>query len=217
MLHLLRRARTRALSLTIAVVAALAVAAPTTNPTPADADDQVVVAALAAPIRPVEIDIDVHAAEVVEAIADHRDHLAAYRLDEARKNRLIEEAQRRRAEAIARREAEERAREEARRRAEERAEAERRAQAASAPVVTAGSVWDRLAACESSGNWASTVGTYEGGLQFHPSTWDAYKPSGYPEAAYQASREQQIAVAERVLASQGWGAWPACARKLGLR
>lgn len=86
-----------------------------------------------------------------------------------------------------------------------------------APVAATGSVWDRLAMCESSGNWASSVGTYEGGLQFHPSTWDAYKPAGYPEAAYQASREQQIHVAEKVLARQGWGAWPACSRKLGLR
>lgn len=80
-----------------------------------------------------------------------------------------------------------------------------------------GTVWDRLARCESSGNWASSVGLYEGGLQFHPSTWDRSKPAGYPDAAYQASREQQIAVAERVLARQGWGAWPACASELGLR
>ena len=88
---------------------------------------------------------------------------------------------------------------------------------ASAPAVSSGSVWDRLARCESGGNWASTVGTFEGGLQFHPSTWDAYKPGGYPNHAYQASREQQIAVAKRVLADQGWAAWPACSRKLGLR
>lgn len=94
-------------------------------------------------------------------------------------------------------------------------EAPRAAPAPSGAV--SGSVWDRLAVCESSGNWASTVGLYEGGLQFHPQTWDAYKPAGYPEAAYQASREQQILVAERVLAQQGWGAWPACSRKLGLR
>lgn len=83
--------------------------------------------------------------------------------------------------------------------------------------VVDGSVWDRLAACESGGDWASTVGQYEGGLQFHPGTWDAYKPNGYPEAAYEASRAQQILVAERVLADQGWGAWPACSAKLGLR
>lgn len=83
--------------------------------------------------------------------------------------------------------------------------------------AVAGSVWDSLAACESGGDWGSTVGQYEGGLQFHPGTWDAYKPAGYPGAAYEASRDQQIAVAERVLADQGWGAWPACSAKLGLR
>lgn len=87
-----------------------------------------------------------------------------------------------------------------------------------APVRAAGgSVWDRLARCESGGNWAASAGLYEGGLQFHPSTWDANKPAGYPDAAYRASRAQQIHVAERVLAGQGWGAWPACASELGLR
>lgn len=95
--------------------------------------------------------------------------------------------------------------------------AERVRAAATAKVTQVNSVWDRLAQCESSGNWQSTVGFYEGGLQFHPQTWDAYKPAGYPAAAYQATREQQILVAERVLAAQGWGAWPACSSKLGLR
>lgn len=91
------------------------------------------------------------------------------------------------------------------------------------PATPAGSVWDRLAACESNGEWdygphsGWGSGIYEGGVQFHPTTWDAYKPAGYPDAAYQASREQQIAVAERVLAAQGWGAWPDCSRRLGLR
>lgn len=94
---------------------------------------------------------------------------------------------------------------------------EREAAAASAPSAPSGSVWDRLAQCESGGNWAHSGGMYEGGLQFHPGTWDAHKPSGYPDAAYQASRAQQIAVAERVLASQGWSAWPSCSRQLGLR
>ncbi len=78
-------------------------------------------------------------------------------------------------------------------------------------------VWDRLAQCEAGGNWASTVGYYEGGLQFAPGTWDAYKPAGYPNHAYDASRDQQILVAERVLADQGWGAWPVCSRKIGVR
>lgn len=86
-----------------------------------------------------------------------------------------------------------------------------------APAVGSRTVWDRLARCESSGNWSRSEGLYEGGLQFHPETWDAYKPRRYPDAAYQASRRQQILVAKRVAARQGWSAWPACARQLGLR
>ncbi len=75
--------------------------------------------------------------------------------------------------------------------------------------------WDRLAECESGGNWAINTGNgYYGGLQFSPSTWRAFGGSGMP---HQASRSEQIAVAERTQASQGWGAWPACSRKLGLR
>lgn len=91
------------------------------------------------------------------------------------------------------------------------------------------SVWDQLADCESgdwtgeggfvtaSANWSSTAGLFEGGLQFHPDTWDGYRDASMPGAAYDASREQQIAVAERVLDAQGWKAWPVCSRKLGLR
>lgn len=81
---------------------------------------------------------------------------------------------------------------------------------ASAPAST----WDSLAQCESGGNWGINTGNgYAGGLQFSPSTWAAYGGTG---SAANASREQQIAVAERVQAGQGWGAWPACAAKLGL-
>jgi uncharacterized protein YukE len=77
------------------------------------------------------------------------------------------------------------------------------------------SVWDRLAECESGGDWGIATGNgYYGGLQFDANTWAAYGGSGY---AHQASREQQIAVAERVLAAQGWAAWPACSAQLGLR
>jgi LysM repeat protein len=86
-----------------------------------------------------------------------------------------------------------------------------------APAASAqpGSTWDRLAQCESSGKWNINTGNgYSGGLQFSPRTWTAFGGEG---RAHQASREQQIAVAERVLAQQGWGAWPACSRKLGLR
>jgi resuscitation-promoting factor RpfA len=76
------------------------------------------------------------------------------------------------------------------------------------------STWDALAQCESGGNWNISTGNgFSGGLQFLPSTWAAYGGTGDPSTA---SREQQIAVAERVLAGQGWGAWPACSAKLGL-
>ena len=87
-------------------------------------------------------------------------------------------------------------------------------QAASSSTGT--SIWDALARCESGGNW-SYRGTYHGGLQFHPSTWSAHKPSGYPTYAYEATREQQIEVGKRVQRSQGWGAWPHCSRVVGLR
>ncbi|WP_280234839.1 resuscitation-promoting factor Rpf1 domain-containing protein [Nocardia cyriacigeorgica] len=77
--------------------------------------------------------------------------------------------------------------------------------------------WDRLAQCEAGGNWAINTGNgYQGGLQFSPSTWNAHGGGEYAATANQASREQQIAVAEKVLASQGWGAWPSCSASLGL-
>lgn len=82
---------------------------------------------------------------------------------------------------------------------------------------TSGDVWDRLARCEAGGNWAHRGGRFHGGLQFHPQTWAAHKPSGFPQYAYQATREQQIQVGERVRRSQGWAAWPHCSRQLGLR
>lgn len=88
---------------------------------------------------------------------------------------------------------------------------------AAAPVAT-GSVWDELAQCESGGNWAINTGNgYQGGLQFSPSTWAAYGGTQYAPTADLATREQQIAVAEKTQASQGWGAWPACTAKMGLR
>jgi hypothetical protein len=77
------------------------------------------------------------------------------------------------------------------------------------------SAWDKLARCESGGNWKTNTGNgYYGGLQLSPTTWRAFGGSGMP---HHASRQQQIAVAERVLASQGWKAWPSCSRKMGLR
>ena len=77
------------------------------------------------------------------------------------------------------------------------------------------STWDKLAKCESGGNWKINTGNgYYGGLQFSPRTWRAFGGTGMP---HQASKGEQIAVAERVLAAQGWNAWPSCSRKMGLR
>lgn len=76
--------------------------------------------------------------------------------------------------------------------------------------ASSGVNWDAVAACESGGNWAINTGNgFYGGLQFTLSTWHAYGGSGSPVSA---SREAQIAVAERVLAGQGIGAWPVCGR-----
>ncbi|WP_458116470.1 transglycosylase family protein [Arthrobacter sp. D2-10] len=76
------------------------------------------------------------------------------------------------------------------------------------------STWDALAQCESGGNWGINTGNgFSGGLQFTPQTWAGFGGQGAPQ---DASRAEQIAVAERVLAGQGWGAWPACSAKLGL-
>ncbi|WP_245802969.1 resuscitation-promoting factor [Corynebacterium phocae] len=87
-----------------------------------------------------------------------------------------------------------------------------------APAVPAGSVWDALAMCEATGNWSINTGNgFSGGLQFTPSTWLGFGGGEYAPQAYLATREQQIAVAERVQAAQGWGAWPACTAKLGIR
>ncbi|MDO4927527.1 MAG: transglycosylase family protein [Corynebacterium sp.] len=89
---------------------------------------------------------------------------------------------------------------------------------APAAAVAGGSVWDELAQCESGGNWSIDTGNgYSGGLQFADSTWAAHGGTQYAPRASQATREQQIAVAESIQASQGWGAWPACTAKMGLR
>lgn len=91
-------------------------------------------------------------------------------------------------------------------------------QPTSAPAVAGGSVWDSLAQCEAGGNWAINTGNgFSGGLQFTPSTWLGFGGGEYAPQAYLATREQQIAVAQKVQAVQGWGAWPACTSKLGLR
>ncbi|MFF5622746.1 transglycosylase family protein [[Kitasatospora] papulosa] len=82
-----------------------------------------------------------------------------------------------------------------------------------APTVTAGTDWDRIAECESSGRWNTNTGNgYHGGLQFAPSTWRAYGGGQYAPRADLATRSEQIAVGERVARSQGMGAWPTCGR-----
>jgi resuscitation-promoting factor RpfA len=76
-----------------------------------------------------------------------------------------------------------------------------------------GATWDALAECESGGNWSIDTGNgYYGGLQFSQSTWEANGGTGNPA---HASRAEQIRVAENVLATQGWGAWPSCSAQIG--
>jgi LysM repeat protein len=89
--------------------------------------------------------------------------------------------------------------------------------AATTPVSTAspassgGANWSAIAACESGGNWGANTGNgFYGGLQFTEQTWLAYGGGQYAPSANQASESQQIAVAQRVLAGQGIGAWPVC-------
>ncbi len=78
-------------------------------------------------------------------------------------------------------------------------------------------VWDDLAECESGGDWAISTGNgYYGGLQFSSSTWLAYGGGEFADRADLASRDEQIAIAERVRADGGFGAWPSCAGRLGL-
>ncbi|SDT01157.1 transglycosylase family protein [Actinopolymorpha singaporensis] len=77
--------------------------------------------------------------------------------------------------------------------------------------------WERLAQCESSGNWHINTGNgFYGGLQFTRSTWTGFGGGKYASRADYASKWQQIAIAEKVLKVQGWNAWPACSAKLGL-
>ncbi|MFE0514146.1 transglycosylase family protein [Streptomyces sp. NPDC058964] len=79
-----------------------------------------------------------------------------------------------------------------------------------------GGVWDRIAQCESGGNWHINTGNgYYGGLQFSAGTWRAYGGSAYAPTADGATRTQQIAVATKVQHAQGWGAWPTCSARAG--
>ena len=75
--------------------------------------------------------------------------------------------------------------------------------------------WDRMAKCESGGDWSINTGNgFYGGLQFTLTSWRYVQGSGYP---HQASRDEQIFRADLLWLIQGWGAWPGCSRKLGYR
>ena len=90
---------------------------------------------------------------------------------------------------------------------------------ASAPAATYGgdSVWDALAECESGGDWSINTGNgYYGGLQFSYDTWHNYGGGEFAEYPHEATREEQIIVAERLRARRGYQPWPACRAKLGL-
>ena len=86
-----------------------------------------------------------------------------------------------------------------------------------APASAAGTVWDRVAQCESTGNWKINTGNgYYGGLQFSSRTWLGFGGGKYASRANRATKAEQIAIARRVLATQGPGAWPVCSRRAGL-
>ena len=83
--------------------------------------------------------------------------------------------------------------------------------------AAATTVWDRVAQCESGGNWKINTGNgFYGGVQFAAGTWKAYGGNTYANQAHLATKAEQIAIARRVLAGQGPGAWPVCSRRAGL-
>ena len=85
------------------------------------------------------------------------------------------------------------------------------AQSTAAPAASSGANWSAIAACESGGNWSTNTGNgFYGGLQFTQQTWLAYGGGQYASSANLASESEQIAVAQRVEAGQGIGAWPVC-------
>ena len=88
----------------------------------------------------------------------------------------------------------------------------------SAPSAENTSTWNKLAHCESTGNWDADTGNgFKGGLQFTPSTWKEFGGTQYASSPEEASKSQQIEVAKEVQGQQGWKAWPACTKKLGWR
>lgn len=97
------------------------------------------------------------------------------------------------------------------------AAAEAAARAAQARAEATGdTVWDRLAACESSGNWADTEGAYEGGVQFLNSTWLRNGGGRYATHAYDATRAEQITIAKATACAEGVDSWPTCGPIVGL-
>ena len=85
------------------------------------------------------------------------------------------------------------------------------------PAEAATSVLDKVAQCESGGNWKINTGNgFYGGVQFAAGTWKAYGGKTYAGQAHLATKAEQIAIARRVLAGQGPGAWPTCSRRAGL-
>jgi len=170
-------------------------------------------------------------ANAAQRAAQRAEEEAAQRAEEEAAQRAEEEAAQRAEEEAAQRAEEEAAAEiEAQRQAEEEAaaeiEAQRQAEVETSSSHSPHSVWDRLAECESNGewdygphsNWGNHI--FHGGVQFLPSTWDWIAPMvglGHIDVAYQATRGEQILAAEKLLELQGWVAWPVCSRKLGLR
>ncbi|MEP9364169.1 transglycosylase family protein [Nocardioides sp. CN2-186] len=91
--------------------------------------------------------------------------------------------------------------------------------AMSAPAdATPTRTWDRIARCESGGNWHINTGNgYFGGLQISSGTWHGYGGGKFARIPSRASKAQQIRVAERIQNGQGWGAWPTCSQRAGVR
>ena len=93
------------------------------------------------------------------------------------------------------------------------------------PVVAAGPAdaatlrtWNRLAMCESSGRWHINAGNgYYGGLQISRSTWRGFGGKRFARLPHRATKHEQIRIAERIRRGQGWGAWPTCSARIGLR
>ena len=89
--------------------------------------------------------------------------------------------------------------------------------AGAAPAESATTVWDKVAQCESGGNWKINTGNgYYGGVQFSARTWKGYGGTSFASRANLATKAEQIAIARRVLAGQGPRAWPVCGRRAGL-